>query len=384
MKKNIAIYLSGAHSLKGGGGVERFFSDFFTIYSRQLNSQFNLFYFLDKSTYNALLEVNKLTSDSKNIVLLKNVSNRFKRQVENIDLYHKIKKYKIDVFHCANYGRQDFERLLFLSKINNRPKLIQNIVDCQIPYKLLAGDKGYYQRYVSQPNEIKFDGIYSWYEYYKKYFRENNLLPEQTKIECITSRFVLFKENESQIEKSNTFIFASRLDNQKKPDWYIHAVKHLVDRKKVDWTNWNFDLYGHGPLLDELKTLTVELGLDNIINFKQSNTLHDVFPKTKVYISTQDFENFPSLSMMEAMFHRNIILARNVGQTDLLVKNNTNGFILDEDSPLSLCIKMEGVITLDENEQLKMMENSKKSMDEIHTPKAFIDQIESFWKNISE
>ena len=48
--KRVAIYLSGVQDLSGGGGAERFFADFFTIYQLHQNKTFELFFFCDDST----------------------------------------------------------------------------------------------------------------------------------------------------------------------------------------------------------------------------------------------------------------------------------------------------------------------------------------------
>ena len=40
--KNVALYLSGVNNIKGGGGAERFFADFFSTYKSWPNK--NLIY----------------------------------------------------------------------------------------------------------------------------------------------------------------------------------------------------------------------------------------------------------------------------------------------------------------------------------------------------
>ena len=52
-------------------------------------------------------------------------------------------KFKINIFHCANFGRHDFNRLNFVARKTNI-KTILNI-HCQIPY-VLANKKDY--RYI--------------------------------------------------------------------------------------------------------------------------------------------------------------------------------------------------------------------------------------------
>ena len=41
--KNVALYLSGVNNIKGGGGAERFFADFFSIYKSWPNKKFKIY-----------------------------------------------------------------------------------------------------------------------------------------------------------------------------------------------------------------------------------------------------------------------------------------------------------------------------------------------------
>ena len=67
--KKIALYLSGVHDIKGGGGAERFFADFFSIYKSWPNKKFEIFFFIDEATLRALQSITKLI-DKDHIVIL--------------------------------------------------------------------------------------------------------------------------------------------------------------------------------------------------------------------------------------------------------------------------------------------------------------------------
>lgn len=379
-KKNIAIYLSGVHDIRGGGGAERFFADFFTIYQSYDSRKFNLFFFLDESTLDALKQVNKL-NDISNVVVLKNVSNRFKKQLENIDFKIKLAKHKIDLVHCANFGRQDFNRLNYVSH-KNKVQTVLNIVDCQVPYVLEdksdARHSVYQERYVEMPQTIKFTGVFSWYEKFITYFNNNELYAWNPPMKNIVSRFADTKKFHPSSTKEKTIVFASRMHFQKRPDWYLKAIKILNDQDKIP-SEWKFILLGDGELSKEMEDYILENKLGDVVNRKLSEDLSTIYPTTSCYVSTQDFENFPSLSMMEAMACGNAVIARNVGQTNLMVRNGVNGFLLEEDSPEGLAHAIEKYICLSDQEQSKMQAESLKMVKEVHTPLSFIHQIEDFW-----
>ena len=382
--KRVAIYLSGVQDISGGGGAERFFADLFSIYQNHQNRKFELFFFCDESTFNALQKVGKL-QEIKNVVLLKNISNRFKKKFENIDFKVKLKKYKIDIVHCANYGRQDFDRLYGLE--NKKILKVLNIVDCQVPY-VLNNEKDsrysvYKERYIEQPQKIQFDGVFSWYEKFIQFFRQENHYAWKPLMHNIHSRFTDTSKFKPSLNKVNVIVFASRMHFQKRPDWFIKAISILKKENFTELTNWKFHFLGDGDLSKEMEELIIAEGLENLIERKHSGDLSTIYPSTSCYVSTQDFENFPSLSMMEAMACGNAIISRNVGQTSLMVKDEQNGLLLKEDTPEGLAEMLKKYIKSSDEQHLSMQKESIRIVEEVHTSTSFIAQIEDFWMNLS-
>ena len=78
---NVAFLIFGVVELKGGGGAERFFADFFEIYN-QSKTKHKLYYIIDKTSIGNLNKVGKLNSID-NILNFKIVSNRFKNVLES-------------------------------------------------------------------------------------------------------------------------------------------------------------------------------------------------------------------------------------------------------------------------------------------------------------
>lgn len=381
--KNVAIYLTGVKNIDGGGGVERFFADFFSIYQSYKNRKFNLFFCCDQNTLNSLNNLDKLMI-SKNIIVIKNLSNRFKKYGEYIDFRLKLRKSKIDILHCANYGRQDFDRLMSIR--NSKIIKILNIVDCQIPYVLnnIKDSRStiYNERYIYQPNKIKFQGIFSWYKKFIEYSLEKKIYNWNPLQKNIDSRFTDTNKFKPSNTKDNIIVFASRMHFQKRPDWFIKAVSILHNDITLDLSSWKFYLFGDGDLSPIIDEMIKEKNLNDIIYRQYSKDLADVFSKSSCFVSTQDFENFPSLSLMEAMSSGNAIIARNVGQTNLLVKDNKNGYLLSEDSPKGLANKIKKYILLSNEDKINMQNQSLNLIKEVHNPKSFFLQIEEFWINL--
>jgi glycosyltransferase involved in cell wall biosynthesis len=77
------------------------------------------------------------------------------------------------------------------------------------------------------------------------------------------------------------------------------------------------------------------------------------------------------------------IVSRNVGQTTLLVKEKLNGKLAAEDSPKGLAQALAWVIEHPELHQ-GLMQESQRLIAEVHTPEAFIRQIENFWDKLHQ
>ena len=195
----------------------------------------------------------------------------------------------------------------------------------------------------------------------------------------IQSRFADTSKFKPSTTKEKVIVFASRMHFQKRPDWFIKAISILKKENFTELTNWKFHFLGDGDLSKEMEELIITKGLENLVIRKYSGDLSSIYPTTSCYVSTQDFENFPSLSMMEAMACGNAIISRNVGQTSLMVKDEENGLLLKEDSPKGLAKMLKKYITSSNEQRVGMQNESLRLVKEVHTPVSFIAQIEDFW-----
>lgn len=123
--------------------------------------------------------------------------------------------------------------------------------------------------------------------------------------------------------------------------------------------------------------------ITEFIDFVIEGEMHKILNFSKLYVSCQDYDNFPSLSMTEAMAAGNAIIARNVGQTDLFVKENYNGLLLSPDSVAGLKVALLDVMK-NSDKLANMGSQSVKLVRDTHNFQNFINQLESFWNEISK
>jgi len=384
-RKNIALLLIGVTN-ENCGGAERFFANFFRVYRTNACAEHNLFFFTDERSLSILKKIGKL-EQSINVVVLKNVSNRLKRASENLNLLKNIFLNRIDIIHVTSYGRNYYDRLKFAGSLPNfiRPKISVNIVDCEIPY-VLSDDKStkhiaYKLKYFPLFKEVKINGIFSWNELFIKFVREKNFLKENVNLESAKTRFADTDGFVPSAKKENNIVFAARLTEQKRPLMFIDSVKILANEYPQLIKDWKFFIYGKGVEEEKVKKLVIDYQLTQQIIIESTTDLKNVFALSKCFVSTQDYENFPSLSMNEAMSAGNAIVSRNVGQTNLFVNDGVNGYLAKEDTARGIAIAIKEYISNEKN-HVKMQDESIRLTKDIHTPENFIKQIDDFWNKL--
>jgi glycosyltransferase involved in cell wall biosynthesis len=382
-KKRVALLMLGVTN-RNVGGAERFFPDFFQRYNEFPEAGYELFYFADAPTLAMLSQLGKLRKGD-HVIELVNVSNRFKKPLENFDLLRKIISCGIDLIHVTNYGRNYYDRLLFASKLPAfiRPKIIVNIVDCEVPYvlsdKSSPKHEGYKLRYLPLFNDIRPDGAFTWYELFCTFAREKKLFSDDAVVEAARTRFADTKGFAPAPEKKKIIVWAARLTPQKQPLMFVRAVKYLRENFPEIIAGWSFRIYGNGPQEDAVKNEIRDSKLDTILEHFPTADLRTVFGETSCFVSTQDYENFPSLSMNEAMASGNALIARNVGQTALFLQDGVNGFLAEEDNEKGLALAIRKFLSAPEK-HAAMMKASLALCSEVHTPANFIRQIDEFWR----
>lgn len=378
--QNVAFLFTGVGNLSGGGGAERFFSDFFEEYQRS-DPKFNLFFISDKASLENFSSIGNLKY-SRNVLTYRIINNRFKNRLEAFQIERLIKRNNIKLIQVPLYNVHYYPILNAIDNMSpkRRPKISITITDSFIPHYYFNDDnRGYNFRGVFEGlfNSIKVDSVISWYKLFKDFAEKNNIIKSKPQIFYITSRYSGKQFNEAT-PKSNNIIFAGRLTIAKRPLMFVEAVR-ILDQRCKEALNWKFIIYGKGNLEEEVKNKIKQYGLDHLMEVRHGLDLTRVFEESKCFVSTQDLENFPSLSMNEAMAAGNAVIARNVGQTELFVKDNVNGFLLKNDDEQGLADALENYILHPEIHE-RMSKESIRLTKEVHTFDNFKTQIESFWE----
>lgn len=124
-------------------------------------------------------------------------------------------------------------------------------------------------------------------------------------------------------------ILTGRLAPIKRIDVFLRAVKGVVSKIP----NVKAVIVGDGKLRDELRDLSLALGIDANVSFVGYQADVEVWlRKSKVFILTSDSEGL-SLSMMEAMMCGLPAIVSDVGDLGDLVENGVNGYLVPRRVP---------------------------------------------------
>lgn len=369
------------------GGAERFFADFYDTYNSQKHQENHVFFITDKQSHVVFTKkLNKLKY-AKNIIQIPLFHNRFKNRLEPLFFFIKLFINRIDVVHIGSYGTQYFYLLNFLSKLPNfiRPKIVVNIVDCEVAHIYNSPTheryESYQKKYGPLFKTITIDGVYSWYKLFNKLQSDENIIRSSPYVKAIDTRFSDTSRFFPSPVKKNEIVYAARLTDQKKPLLFAKAVKILNEIYYNEIKDWKFFIYGKGPLEEEVRLFINNNQLHDVLSLASTSDMSEVFPYSRCFVSTQDYENFPSLSMTEAMASGNALIALNVGQTDYFVKDNINGYLVNSDVPEKLAEAIRSYI-LKKDSHINMQNESLRLIKEVHTSQNFIKEIDVFWNEI--
>jgi len=144
---------------------------------------------------------------------------------------------------------------------------------------------------------------------------------EDDRITVTPNSFINYKLYFSDEQKKNDVIFLSRLWQNKNPILFLQSVKIFND-KYTNIPGINFYIIGEGGLEKNIKEYIADNKLVNTYFIGKSLEPWKFLRQSKVFISIQQVNNYPSQSLIEAMACENAIIASDVGETRKLVTEN--------------------------------------------------------------
>lgn len=165
-----------------------------------------------------------------------------------------------------------------------------------------------------------------------------------------------FASPDYSVEKA---IAVGRLDYQKGFDYLIDAWK-LVHLK---YPYWSLDIYGDGPLKNNLQRLIDKNDLCDIVNLcGKVDNISEIYSKYSLAIMTSRYEGF-GLVLMEAGICGLPLIAFNCQSgPGEIIENGKNGYLVDKVGDISQMVETICKLLDDEDERKKMGELASITM----------------------
>ena len=224
--------------------------------------------------------------------------------------------------------------------------------------------------------------IFTLSNFHKEFLLNNGVV--ENKI-VITKQATNYNIKEIKIKKNNIkhIVSISRFVEKKGIDTLIDAAKLLEDK------NYEFSIYGFGPLEDELKNKICDLNCKNI-SIKgelHPDKVEDILFDSDLLVSpckiakNGDMDGFPTI-IFEAMGIGTPFVTTNVSAIPEIVNDCENGFIIEPDNPISLANKINQIANLSSDKMFKIRKNAQNDVINISSvEKTMLTFINTIKKN---
>lgn len=142
-------------------------------------------------------------------------------------------------------------------------------------------------------------------------------------------------------------LFVGRLERVKGLDVFFEAIKLLEIKhgRKL-----KVGVVGDGSIREELKTLTKNLGISDIVEFLGiRKDINDLMQKSKIFVLPSRWEGLPMV-IIEAMAFGLPVVATKVGGISEVIENGRDGILVESENPEELT---DAVIKLLDDDKLR-------------------------------
>jgi glycosyltransferase involved in cell wall biosynthesis len=321
--KNIAIVALGGYGI---GGAEKRFTNFF-MHNSDRDSFLNLFLILSREKHELLSAQFPDLIQFKNVIILNNISEKYKNSSigkmhlkfkslitcnkyiawlffpyllakYSIQLNRIVKRHKIDILHCFWEG---ITECAVVRAFNSRVAFILSYVE---PVGRFLKNRFYRNNPSFLPWAIKkSDAVELQCKPYYTVLQKNNILPKSKNVFIAPCSFTDYSTSKIE-KKENRVVFLARLDKYKNPILFLEAAKIALSKRD----DISFELYGNGPLKNDIIQYLNKHKLRDKIAFGFTNDSFSVLAGSKIFCSLASFGSFPEQSTLEALSCENALI----------------------------------------------------------------------------
>jgi glycosyltransferase involved in cell wall biosynthesis len=288
------------------GGAERRFARLINYLSKDINYKINVILVGEKQTLKKFIS-EYLTNH--NLLIFETNS--------NIKVLNLLIKLNIEIIHFITVNVSFLFLYSSLRFYRRKRKIILSLNS----YDLCLGQyKNRLQKLTFHELLRSVDKIDCLYPLYVDNVKKisNEISPRELKIYSPNNSFTDLEKFHPSNAKSKVIVFASRLIGQKNPILAIQAINEC--RTIIRSNKYKVLFAGGGPLYPYLEEYIRSNNLEDIVNLTGNVDLSEVLATSRIFLSIQDLENYPSQSLLEAISSGNYVIASDVGDTKRIVK----------------------------------------------------------------
>jgi glycosyltransferase involved in cell wall biosynthesis len=159
---------------------------------------------------------------------------------------------------------------------------------------------------------------------------------------CRYPRDIIVEKRSADVSNPPRIIYLGRLSVEKGLDILFKAIKLLNEKMDI-----HLDIFGSGPMQEELEQLADKLGITGIITWHgrvAGKPLFDAFYRADTFVLSSFSEGMPS-TIPEAASQGLPIVATDVGGVREILKNGQAGLIVPANDPEALSAALERSVT---------------------------------------
>jgi glycosyltransferase involved in cell wall biosynthesis len=166
--------------------------------------------------------------------------------------------------------------------------------------------------------------------------------------------------------KQNWIVFLGRFVEHKQILRFAKSIPEIHRQLQLDGVNGiKFYLLGSGEQEEELRSLLKQDSYQNIDIF--TGFVFDpqeVMEKSKIILSVQQYNNYPSRSLLEAMACGNMPVVTDVGNTELIAKREFSGYVPKNFTAREIAEVIAGLLSTDIALQTDKMKKARQFVEE--------------------
>lgn len=364
--KSVFIVFSTIHI----GGAEKRFTGLWRSFQNSANSNLQIKLILNPGLYEKLIESGELIAGEKNIIVAILSEKNFWQYRKNVAHTLKAHAVKGDIVHFIGHSpvikTPGIKQLLSLTgtKLN-----VGGFVNM-----MLILVSAVFANAIDVLDPVVFKQIKNIF------FWKNKRIYRTTNSFCNVE---LFKPL-PYTQKKDWIVFLGRFDAVKQIEKILESLPFIYEKlQQAGKNDFHFYILGHGQLEEKLVEIINRPRYKNIpVTLRYEKNPSVILNQSKIFLSLQLHNNYPSRSLLEAMAAGNIPLVTDTGQTRWIAKPEFSYYVPEKFTQEYLANSLLQIFSMTDNEWIQKSSAARKLVLDEHDIDKMHDYFETLYGDL--